>query len=297
MAKPARCARVVLQMLLLKKAIQKPRWPLQQVTESHQRFLSSLDVVNVPSSMNKMQWRAVMQIPQVLGTSRKKSWGRPGLCTQPIPAALSSFSPGCRSPPAPLLCGAAPGKQQPLNSQKASYRARAEPGCGVCCQEAATCWWLPGWPSVTGGNRVSRMVWCCGSVFVFTLQEGSVTLPGRDAGWDGLLPFWLTKTTDAAPSLRKGESPQDISGSRVSISPGEHLLALTPAYPQPSPFLGLPAHWHPAVWNGTQRTAYFLFLFLFLFVVPSSLVPMGLSIADLSDTDSFTAINSPQPIE
>ena len=72
---------MLLHMLLLKKAIQKPRWLLTTVTESHQHFLSSLDVVNVPSPMSKVQLRAVMQASQVLGTNRRKSGMDGALCT------------------------------------------------------------------------------------------------------------------------------------------------------------------------------------------------------------------------
>lgn len=106
MAKPALCTHVDVQRMLLKKAIQKPWWLLQQVTESHQHSWSILDVVNMPLSMNKVQLRAIMQTPQLLGTKRKKFGGQPGLYTQPIPAALSSFSPGWRSPPeSPTMWG------------------------------------------------------------------------------------------------------------------------------------------------------------------------------------------------
>jgi len=41
-------------------------------TEAHQHSLSSLDVVNVPSPVRKVQLRAVIQIPQVLETNRRK---------------------------------------------------------------------------------------------------------------------------------------------------------------------------------------------------------------------------------
>lgn len=86
---------------------------------------------------------------------------------------------------------------------------------------------------------MSQMVWCCVSVFVFTLLEGSVILPGGDAWWDGLLSFWLTKSTGAAPFLRKGKRPQDIYNSSAETSPRAAFVSadssIPPAFSVPQP--------------------------------------------------------------
>lgn len=93
---------------------------------------------------------------------------------------------------------------------------------------------LPGWPNVAGGNRASRMVWCCASVFIVTLPEGSVMSPDSDAWWDDLLPFWLTKTT-AAPCFRKGKGAQDVSDSPTKTSPGVAFKCWHQHTPSPLP--------------------------------------------------------------
>lgn len=99
MAKPALCTHVVVQRMLLKKAIQKPWWLLQQVTESHQHSWSILDVVNMPLSMNKVQLRAIMQTPQLLGTKRKKIWGTARAVHTAHPSSLVLLQPRVKVTP------------------------------------------------------------------------------------------------------------------------------------------------------------------------------------------------------
>lgn len=123
-----------------------------QTIKPHKHFFS-MDVVNVPSPVSKVP---CSPCTWELSCRHHRSWGLAGervgdiwvcmrswsqqRCPHLCPTTVSSCSLGCRSPPASISHGVAAGKQQPLNSPKASHGARAELSCCVCCNNRATCW-------------------------------------------------------------------------------------------------------------------------------------------------------------